>query len=304
MSTFPITTLPVDAKIPDADILYRAYLVPDPPQLQSLGLTAGLAEKVTYRILDGGETPVNVGRPIAYDLLPLYEESGVKPSPLISQKLKDFEFRLVKCACAFRSHDGTPHPFVWGQLKITLSSLAGGDAPIAFDVTPDEVTTQAEVSREVGLSPSLEFKDLKLGAGQVYMKAVKFTELRPTLTAFGKQDSVTGWEYAATPSMPDVRGNREGFVLVMSPRGADYRVAVDVQARVRENFLTKVFSRSRRWDDQDFVDLKSLDVPLTRAVPMTERELQSRFATGFADLALERAGAAKAENTVVIAAAR
>jgi len=192
MNALPILTRRENEIIPESDVLYKAYLVPAKADLLRLGIDEVLAEKIIYRVIDGGETSVIATKPIHYDLVELCKEAGVELSPLITSKLETYSFYLLRFCCTFRSHADTPHPIVWGEMKVTFSTPAGSENPIVFDLCPLEVMDTTHIEKVFGLSPSLEFKPITVSAGQMFKKVVEFTELTPIVTAFGKLSKRAG----------------------------------------------------------------------------------------------------------------
>lgn len=303
--------LPIAARrsgqiIPDSEILYRAYLVPEKSDLLRLGFNEELAEKAIFRVIDGGETPVHAAKPIPYDLIKICRDYDIVLSPLIESKIQTHDFYLLHLSCTFRSHDNSPHPYVWGEMKITLSDPVGSEAPIAYDLCPSTVLDVASIDKEFGLAPSLEFRSLKISLGQILKKAIEFEELSPVVRSFGKLMPVAGWEYWTSRSRADIRGNHDGFMIVRSPKGVSVKVRVDVKAQVEESFMSKlVRAVSGKWKQEDFAGMREAVLPLNRAVPVTEKELRTRRWRGdFADMIQSRNKLSDDEMSITFGAAR
>lgn len=294
MNAFPIVARKLDKKIPESEALYMAYLVPDKVDLLRLGIDEVLAQKIIYRVIDGGETTVTAGKPIPYNFLELINEFGIDLSPLIKLKLETHDFHLLRLSCAFISHTYTPHPFVWGEMRLKFSNGISSDEPIAYDLCPLNVKDPVKVIKEYGLSPSLEFKGISVSTDQIFRKVVEFPELVPIIVPFGKQTSEAGWIYKKTNTRKDISGTYDGFIILMSPKGAKVKVTVDVKAKINENFWGRVVGNfSKKWTQEDFRnmphDKKVLDIPLNRAIPITEKERkEKRWKEEFAELLLSR----------------
>jgi hypothetical protein len=297
-TTPPIITKPENYIIPESELLYQAYLVPDKTELLQMGMNESIVDKMVYRVIDGGETPVKAAKPLWFDLIQYYEQNKDKNiSPFIQQRLDSHDFYVLSLACTFRSHDDSPHPYIYGEMKFTLSNLTGNEDPIVFDICPSEVNDHATIKKEYGISPSFEFMEVKVSAGQIYRKAVTFTEITPIVTSFGKQLSKAGWEYRLSKSRQDLRGNKEGAIIIMVSKGDKIRVTVDVSANVKENLLAKIFPFSRMWKDTDFDQMRnklhsnqtSIELPLSKAMPVTEEELTNkRWKKDFSEIMLSR----------------
>jgi hypothetical protein len=305
MSNLPIITRKENPDlewIPKSDVLYNAYLVPEVADLLKLGIDQSVAEKIVYRVIDGGETSVIAGKPISYNFLELCNEANVVVSPLVKPFVDSCDFYLVRLCCSFRSHSGTPHPFVMGRMEVTFSKVTDSEEPIVFDMFPIEVTDPMNVVKEVGISTELKFQNISASIGPNFKKVIEYTEITPIVTSFGKQTSVAGWEYLKSITGQNIRGNREGFIILMSPKGNKVRVTVDVKAHVKENFLADwVFPTSKKWKKEDFSDMKAVDLPLYRAVPVTEEELQTkRFREDFHNLILGKGALSEAEKSCIL----
>ena len=304
MNAFPITTRKLGEKIPESEVLYRAYLLPDKADLLRMGIDEALAQKVIYRVVDGGETSVIVGKPIHYNFAELVSETGMDISPLIKLKLKTYDFHLLHFSCAFLSHTYTPHPFVWGEMKVKFSNGTSSDEPIAYDLCPLNVEDSVKVTKEYGLSPSFEFMEISVSTGQIFRKMVEFSELTPTIIPFGKQTSEAGWFYKKTSTRKDISGTYDGFIILMSPKGAQVKVTVDVKAKINENLWSRLVRNwSGMWKKEDFDDMpadkKMLDIPLNRPIPITYNELKrKRFSEDFAELILNRQELSEIEKSV------
>lgn len=307
MLQLPILTIresPELEWILESNILYRVYLLPKKSDLIGLGIDQALAEKIIYRVIDGGETTVIAGKPISYNLLEVYKEVGVDLS-LIKKDINTYDFYLLRNCCSFCSHSGTPHPFISGKMELTFTNTTGSDEPLVFDMCPEEVTDPVKVVRTFGVSTEMKFQNISASVGPSFKKVIEYTDLTPLVTAFGKLTAKAGWYYSKPENGPYIRGNREGFIILRSPKGNRVSVKVDVHAQVREHFLTKIirwiFPTSRKWEEKDFSDMKEMDLPLYRAVPITKEEFDRKRSTeDFADLIQNRQDLSETEKSVTL----
>jgi hypothetical protein len=187
-------------------------------------------------------------------------------------------------------------------MQLTFYNLDGRQEPIVHDLCPSEVLDKMQVKRKFGLSPSFKFKGIDVSTGTIYENVAEFQELHPVVTSFGKLTSVAGWEYHRSKSRVDIRGNHSGFIILMSPKGARVSVAVDVKARVKENFFSVLaHAVSGKWQQKDFRDMKQVELPLYRAVPVTEEELDTkRWRPEFADLITSRSEISENEKSMIL----
>ena len=150
-TTLPIRTRKESELIPESDVLYKAYLIPSEMDLLRLGIDEQLAKKIIYRVIDGGETSVIATKPLCWDLVDFCDKNSLELVPLIRSKVDTYRFLLLSFCCSFRSHSGSPHPFVWGEMSATFSSIAGSGDAIAYDLWPSELTDPILHKKEFGL---------------------------------------------------------------------------------------------------------------------------------------------------------
>jgi hypothetical protein len=301
MKTLPILTRGEKEIIPESEKLYEAYLVPDKDELIKLGYDEALAEKIIYRVIDGGETRAKAAKPICYNLVELCNEAGLALSPMITTKLDTHGFYLLRLCCSFISHDGSPHPYIWGEMRVKFTNASGSGEPQVFELIPSEILDGVTVKKEYGLSPTLKFGPIEASTGNIFKKIVEFTDLVPMVTSFGKLTTEAGWQYTKSSSRQDIRGNREGFMIVMFPKEVQLRVTVNVRAKVKEKWTKRLTSYSNKWKQEDFSDIKDLDLPLYKEVPVTPEELrEKRFTNEFGDLIQNRQELSEADKSIIL----
>lgn len=300
MATIPILTRKMFKLIPESDILYNAYLLPTMTDLVRLGIDEKIAEKIIYRIIDGGETSVIAAKPQYFNLVELYNSSGLVIPPGIKQKLKTHGFYLLDLCCTFKSHTGSPHPFIWGKMFAKFTNVAGQEQPITFDICPLNVNDTTHIEKEFGLSASGNFIGSTL-SGQ-YKTLVEFEEITPIVRAYGKHTSEAWWEYEISESHSDIMGIHEGFIILMFPIDAQVKVTIEVQAKVKENWLQRVRPHSRKWNQEDFTDMEDIELPLYQAVPVTKEELKwkVRFTEDFSKLIYGRQELNETDKSVIL----
>lgn len=286
--------------MPESDILYNAYLLPTTTDLVRLGFDEKMAEKIIYRIIDGGETSVIAAKPQYFNLVELINSAGLDIPPGIKQKLKTHGFYLLDLCCTFKSHTGSPHPFIWGKMFVKFTNVAGQEQPVTFDICPLNVNDTTQIEKEFGLSALGNFIGSTLS--EQYKTLIKFEEIIPIVRAYGKNTSEAWWEYEISESQSDIRGIHEGFIILMFPIDAQVKVTIEVQAKVKENWLQRVRPHSGKWNQEDFAGMEDVELPLYRAVPVTKEELdwKVRFTEAFGKIISGKKELNEADKSIIL----
>src|SRR5204863_8967386 len=89
----------------------------------------------------------------------------------------------------------------------------------AFDLFPKNITTTVEEIRTYTLSPHFTISQVEEGMGQIG-KEIRFTSLRPTITAFGEGESTFYWVYRGFQEQKAVTPETKHALIVLQvPRG-------------------------------------------------------------------------------------
>lgn len=283
----------------EGQLLYTAYILPDKSETRAKYGTT-LAEKIAYRILDGGETWIVAGKPVFISLDKFLQAADITPSAEIVAQKDEYIFGYLKLACGFGGHRGSPHPMISGSMTVTLDCDIGD--PMVYEWLPKDTLDEQSVEKEYSISSSLKFLPFNIGAG--YKKHVEFTQLKPRTIAIGGQTGRITWKYHVTPSIKQIEGGRDARVIVRMPRRAKaLRVTVDVQATVKESFLERVFPTSRKWKQEDFQGLSEEEFTLSRAIGITYDDLhRKRFQRDFADNLLSKPDLSHEAKTMLLRA--
>lgn len=92
----------------------------------------------------------------------------------------------------------------------------------AFDLFPNNITTKIEETRTYSLSPQLKFQEVEASLGQV-SKQMRFSTMRPTITAFGRGESRFYWVYEGFEEQKQVTPEtKQALVVLQIPHGTHF----------------------------------------------------------------------------------
>lgn len=143
--------------------------------------------------------------------LPATRRSG---SPVITPDRTRWDLYLM--IMPFTLH---PAPDESYYEKLTfLVELTNPDV-IAFNLFPKQVTTEAEVTKSYTISPHFTIAAVNIELGQAD-KAIRFTTLHPTVTAFGEGEPRFFWIYKGGPEYKGVIPETKHVLMVLQvPHG-------------------------------------------------------------------------------------
>lgn len=102
--------------------------------------------------------------------------------------------------------------------KVTFYIALNEKSVTAFDLYPKDIQTKEEVEKAIGIAPEGKFKDIELKMGS-YSETVKFTRLRPEISAFGEGESSFYWIYSGLASDGVAPGTKHALIVLKVPHG-------------------------------------------------------------------------------------
>ncbi len=269
------------------ELLYTAYILPEYSYLKNR-FGEEKADKITYRIIDGGETWVTAGKPIFIPMEKILDEIKIVPTYEIKAQMDTYRFGYIKVACGFGGHTGSPHPMIEGRMTVTIFGDSGINEPIVYGWSPLDITTEQKVVKEYSITPSFNMAPImgnEINIEGEYKKHIEYSQLKPFVTVMGAHTSKITWTYKKTPSMEQIEGGREGRLIVRFDKNSSFlKIKVDVYVKIKENFRKWITSLSKKWSESDFKDMAEEEFLLSRGLQMTYEDLhKKRFRSDFAD---------------------
>lgn len=102
--------------------------------------------------------------------------------------------------------------------KVTFHVSLKDESATAFDLYPKDIKTKEEIEKAIGIAPEGKFKDVGLKVGS-YSTTVKFTRLRPEISAFGEGEHAFFWIYSGTGSGGVSPGTKHALIILKVPHG-------------------------------------------------------------------------------------
>lgn len=102
--------------------------------------------------------------------------------------------------------------------KVIFHISLNDKSATAFDLYPKDIKTKEEVEKAVGIAPEGKFKDIELKLGS-YNTTVKFTRLRPEITAFGEGQHSFYWIYSGLENDGVSPGTKHALIILKVPHG-------------------------------------------------------------------------------------
>jgi hypothetical protein len=136
--------------------------------------------------------------------MPLVESSTDAQLQLPKQVSSKFDVYLTQLAMTWRQLPRSDLDQIGFSVKIPAGTIALALMPFRYGV---EVTEKAETK----ISPEVEAEGIKVSLGEVYGRDISFSYLRPTIRAYGLQESEFSW----TMRDQAVQPGAEQFVCVV-----------------------------------------------------------------------------------------
>ncbi len=197
------------------DILSQENVLRD---TETRGETRGLPQRM---ILEGQIT-LNPHGHIFF--IPPLESTVAKP--LLIPDRKKWDLYLVYLP--FTLHEA-PGKAYYEKLTFGIDLVTPG--AIAYDLFPDGIITEVEETKTYTLSPQITFKEVGVSLGQI-SRQIQFKGLRPTITAFGKNQNEFYWIHRGFKEQKMIiPGTKHAAVILQVPHGTtlvDGRVYCDV----------------------------------------------------------------------------
>src|SRR6266566_1529355 len=142
---------------------------------------------------------------------------------------------------------------------------------VAYDLFPDGIISEVEETKTYTLSPQIMFKEVGISLGQV-SKQIQFKGLRPTITAFGKNEQKFYWIHQGFKEQKAViPESKHAAVILQVPRGTSFvegkvYYSIKIVKKMVGGFKQKdgnVNAYPIRWDLHD-------TLPLFRTVNATQ----------------------------------
>lgn len=163
---------------------------------------------------------VTIGHPEVWSMEEIFSQKDIPP--VLSSKLDEADFYLVRMACSFRPPKGKCR-VTWARFLASLFSEAGSEEPVAFDLYPKYVTQEIKRDVSITITPSLKFDEIEAKAGE-FKNGIKYDELHPIISAAGTGESMVSWDFQETKGTT-IQGVKCMYILLKKVKSI-HRVGV------------------------------------------------------------------------------
>ncbi len=130
--------------------------------------------------------------------------------------LNEADFYLVRLGCSFRARRDQVQ-VEWARFLATLLPGEDGRQPIAFDLHPLMIASEARRNVKVSLSPALKFSEVEASLGSLEF-GLEYPDLQPIVSASGVGEANPSWDYE-TAHGQRIQGSKWMHILVKAPKG-------------------------------------------------------------------------------------
>jgi hypothetical protein len=137
--------------------------------------------------------------------------------PLPTQaQLQAADFYLIRLSCSLRP---APRSRVgWARFHVYLPHDTLGRQPVAYDISPVEITREVKRHLKFTLDPTLKFQSVEAkGAGLEF--GLEYPELQPIIAGAGVGEANPTWDYQTATGMAGIQGAKVMYLLVKAPKG-------------------------------------------------------------------------------------
>ena len=224
------------------DVLWEGPLEPATEEaVRSLDRELRQRGRQTYRDPVRDLPIVQIGEPEIWTLAQFCAPYPVPP--LLRAKKDEADYFIVEFRCSFRPiHDESE--VEWAGFMAELLP-EDGLQPLVADLYPVEVTRDVKRNVKVTLGPTLKFKEVEVGLGEVEF-GMEYNQLQPEISGAGAGERIASWHYTATQGA-SIQGAKFMHALVKAPKEMQCgRAALDLSADVQvrgSSLATLVFTQ-------------------------------------------------------------
>jgi hypothetical protein len=178
---------------------------------------------------------VKLGGPFAVLVTPEYVASSPDLCAFVEQEAAHSLYHLVHISVSFESGEAEA-PLATAALDIALKSPGASRRPVAWSMSPMQITDPAEVTSSLTVGPQLKLGGIELaGIGRTRTRVHRENDI--FLQAFRELRADPGWRLQRTSAMA-LLGCFRFCLIVRSEIGATTELALTIAATVfRRNWL-------------------------------------------------------------------
>jgi hypothetical protein len=130
-------------------------------------------------------------------------------------QLQAADFYLIRLSCSFRP---VPRSRVgWARFHVYLQHDDLGRQPIAYDISPLDITREVKRQLKFTLAPSLKFQSVEAEVASLEF-GLEYPELQPSIVGAGIGEADPTWDYQTATGVASIQGAKVMHLLVKAPR--------------------------------------------------------------------------------------
>ncbi len=204
-------------------VLFTASLEPATLVIDKLAKRKDMGEGEIKAVL-GKKNKVAIGMPYYENLISRLIEEKEKIPYEIKQMMADYDFHYISLACSFLPD--TDCRFQWARFGVELSAISKSgekiqDKPIAYDMFPQEVSSEIKCRKEVNFKPELKLSldimdtDMKYASSESH----DFILYEPQIIAYGIRRPSVAWDFKSVKER-GIWGNKNLLLIVRTPKNS------------------------------------------------------------------------------------
>jgi hypothetical protein len=158
---------------------------------------------------------ITIGWPDVWPLPERYPLERMLP-PMHAQ-LQTADFYVIHLACSFRPLPGRAR-VGWARFHVFLLPDSQGRQPLAYDISPVDISQEVKRQVKVTLAPTLKFHmvDAKVASLE---GTWEYPELQPIIVGAGIGEATPTWDYRVATGVAGIQGAKRMDLLVKAPKG-------------------------------------------------------------------------------------
>jgi hypothetical protein len=158
---------------------------------------------------------VSIGQPEVWGLSELYPLQHMPP--LMQAQLQTADFYVIRLFCSFRPVPGRAR-VGWARFHVLLLPDSQGRQPIAYDISPVDITREVKRQLKFTVAPMLKFQWVEAEVGKVEVQC-EYPELQPISVGAGIGEAIPTWDYQVATGMIGIQGVKWMHLLIKAPKG-------------------------------------------------------------------------------------
>ena len=107
----------------------------------------------------------------------------------------------------------------WARFYVFLPPDSLGRQPIAYDISPVDITQEVKRHFKFTLAPTLKFRTVVEAEVGSLEFGLEYPELQPIIVGAGVGEAMPTWDYQVATGMAGIQGAKWMHLLIKAPKG-------------------------------------------------------------------------------------